>query len=397
MTQVAGISHVNRWRLVLGAAAQSACLGAGGGLSGDGQAMDAAMDWLYDRDPELAGRGIKKQGGGDGGGNGDGDGAKTRGGTEASTLTSPEWINEIHRLFPKSTIERLERDAIERFAIDDIVTNLEVLERAEPNETLLKAVLRTKHLMSPDVLAMARKLVQEVVRQLMEALARDMAVAFSGVIDRRRHTRLKVASNLDFRRVLRDNLKHYDPKTRRVAVERLHFFARNQRQLQPWQIILLVDQSGSMVDSVIHSAVTAACLWGLPGVRTHLVAFDTAIVDLTQDVADPVELLMKVQLGGGTNIEAAVGYATELIENPERAIVVLISDFYEGASEAVLLRRVKALTGQRTLVLGLAALDQKAEPAYDRVMAQRLVAAGAEIGAMTPGELANWLAQKIKR
>jgi uncharacterized protein with von Willebrand factor type A (vWA) domain len=162
-------------------------------------------------------------------------------------------------------------------------------------------------------------------------------------------------------------------------------------------VILLVDQSGSMVGSVIHSAVTAACLWGLPGVRTHLVAFDTAIVDLTKDVADPVELLMKVQLGGGTDIQGAVGYATGLIEQPERAIVVLISDFFEGASEAMLLRRVKALTSQRTLVLGLAALDQDANPSYDRNMAQRLVAAGAEVGAMTPGELAGWIASKIKR
>ena len=373
------VAHVNRWRLILGEAAEGACCSAGGGLDADGRAMDAAMDWLYGRDPELGERGVK-----------------TRGGAEASQLTSPEWINEIHRLFPKETIERLERDAIERFAIDDIVTNAEVLSRAEPNETLLKAVLRTKHLMSPDILAMARKLVQEVVRKLMEALSRDMAIAFSGVLDRRRHTRLRVASNLDFRRVLRDNLKNYDPETKSIVVERLHFFARNQRRLQPWQVILLVDQSGSMVDSVIHSAVTAACLWGLPGVRTHLVAFDTAIVDLTQDAADPVELLMKVQLGGGTNIEAAVGYATGLIDQPARAIVVLISDFYEGASEAMLVARVKALTSQRTLVLGLAALDQNANPSYDRAMAQRLVAAGAEIGAMTPGELAGWLAQKIK-
>lgn len=454
MSQASAISHVNRWRLVLGEAAESACLAAGGGLTRDQQDMDAAMDWLYDRDPELTDRGIKGRGsgrarndesdgvteagreeggedGGEDGGSGGGgeadehggdveDGGASgrgahrngkstggrkgnhgsshpRGGREASKLTSPEWINEIHRLFPKSTIERLERDAIERFAVDDIVTNIEVLRRAEPNETLLKAVLRTKHLMSPDVLAMARKLVAEVVGKLVEALARDMAVAFSGVIDRRRHTRLRVASNLDFRRVLRDNLRNYDAGEKRIVVERLHFFARNQRRVQPWQVILLVDQSGSMVDSVIHSAVTAACLWSLPGVRTHLIAFDTAIVDLTEEVSDPVELLMKVQLGGGTNIEAAVGYATGLIEHPERAIVVLISDFYEGASEGVLVERVKALTGQRTLVLGLAALDQKADPSYDRSMAERLVAAGAEIGAMTPGELAGWLAQKIKR
>jgi len=375
----ASLPHLSRWRLVLGEAAEDACRAAGGALDADACAMDAAMEWLYGRDLELAERGVKRQGG-----------------REASQLSSPEWINEIHRLFPKETIERLERDAIERFAIDDIVTNLDVLARAEPNETLLRAVLRTKHLMAPEVLAMARKLVQDVVQKLMEALAREFSVAFSGALNRRRHSRIKVAANLDFKRVVAENLKHYDPQHRRITPERLRFFARNQRRLQPWQVILLVDQSGSMVDSVIHSAVTAACLWGLPGVRTHLVAFDTAVVDLTQDATDPVELLMKVQLGGGTDIAGAVGYAETLIDQPARAIVVLITDFYEGGSAPLLIARVKALTGQRTRVLGLAALDSNANPTYDRDLAQRLVNVGAEVGAMTPGELAAWLAEKIR-
>lgn len=374
------LDPLTRWRLVLGEASDGACRAAGGQISADAIAMDAALDWLYGRDEDGGDRNISRQGG--------------RG---ASALTTPDWINDIHRLFPKETIERLERDAIENYAIDDIITNADVLARAEPNETLLKAVLRTKHLMSPDILVMARKLVQEVVRQLMEKLSRDMALAFSGVVDRRRHSRFKIASDLDFRRVVKDNLKHYDPEKRQLTVERLHFFARNQRHMKQWQIILLVDQSGSMLDSVIHSAVTAACLWALPGVKTHLVAFDTEIVDLTSDVDDPCELLMKVQLGGGTDIQRAVGYAGELITQPENAIVVLISDFYEGSSEAMLINRVAELTAQRTLVLGLAALDSAAEPAYSRETARKLVAAGAEVGAMTPGELAGWLAAKIGR
>lgn len=403
MSTTSGYPQITRWRLILGEAAAGACAmaaagqvgrGAGGSerddmvdetmdgrLDSDAQGIDDALEWLYGRDDDRDERGIMGR----------------RGGSGPSKLTTPEWINAIHRLFPKETIERLERDAIERYAIDDIVTNVDVLARAEPNETLLKAVLRTKHLMSPAVLEMARKLVQEVVRRLMEELASELSIAFAGVRDKRRHTRLKMASNLDFRRVLRDNLLNYDPVNKRLVIERLHFFARSQRQLQPWQVILLVDQSGSMVDSVIHSAVTAACLWGLPGIRTHLVAFDTEVVDLTKDVTDPVDLLMKVQLGGGTDIQKAVKYGTDLIDHPERAIVVLISDFEEGADANMLIKRVKALTGQRTQVLGLAALDRAANPSYNRIMAQRLVAAGAEVGAMTPGELAGWLAQKIRR
>ncbi|GAB6842842.1 Mg-chelatase subunit ChlD [Methylorubrum rhodinum] len=377
------LDPATRWRLILGEAAESACAGAGCRLEGRAAAMDRALDWLYGRDAGGAERGVRRQGG-------------RHGGREGSALTVPGWINEVHTLFPQETIERLERDAIELYAIDDVVTNPEVLARVEPNETLLKAVLRTKHLMAPDVLVMARKLVQEVVRRLMETLARDLAVAFGGVLDRRRHTRLPGARDLDLNRTILDNLRHYDPERRRITVERLHFFARNRRRMRPWQVILLVDQSGSMLDSVIHASVMAACLWRLPGIETHLIAFDTSVVDLTRDCDDACELLMKVQLGGGTDIGGALAYAAEKITAPERAIVVMISDFYEGASEAVLVARVKALAGQRTRVLGLAALDSQARPDYDRAMARRLVEAGAEIAAMTPGELAGWLAQVVR-
>lgn len=375
----ARLDPATRWRLILGEAADDACRGAGCGLSGEAAAMDAALDWLYGRDDADGARNITR-----------------RGGQGASTLSTPDWINDIHRLFPKETIERLERDAIERYAIDDIVTDPGILARAEPNETLLKAVLRTKHLMSPDILVIARRLVQEVVRQLMEKLAREVTIAFSGVLDRRRRSRV-ASGGLDMRRVLRDNLRHYDPQTRRITVERLHFFARQKRNRMQWQVILLVDQSGSMASSVIHSAVTAACLWGLPGVKTHLVAFDTEIVDLTRDMDDPCELLMQVQLGGGTDIAKAVRYAADLVEQPENAVIVLISDFYEGGSEAHLVSLVAQLAAQRTKVLGLAALDGQAEPSFDRDIARRLVAAGAEIGAMTPGELAGWLADVMGR
>lgn len=373
------LDAATRWRLILGEAAESACAGAGCRLGGQAAAMDRALDWLYGRDAGGEERGVRRQGG-----------------REGSALTVPGWINEVHTLFPRETIERLERDAIELYAIDDVVTNPEVLARVEPNETLLKAVLRTKHLMAPEILVMARKLVQEVVRRLMETLARDLAVAFAGVLDRRRHTRLPGARDLDLNRTIRDNLRHYDPERKRITVERLHFFARNRRQMRPWQVILLVDQSGSMLDSVIHASVMAACLWRLPGIETHLIAFDTAVVDLTRDCDDACELLMKVQLGGGTDIGGALAYAADTITAPERAIVVVISDFYEGASEAVLVARVRALSGQRTRVLGLAALDSQAQPDYDRAMARRLVEAGAEIAAMTPGELAGWLAQVVR-
>ncbi|MBX3249173.1 MAG: VWA domain-containing protein [Myxococcales bacterium] len=372
------IAPLVRWRLVLGEAADGA-LG-GGCLDGDAQAMDAALGWLYDRDSELVGRDI----------------ASRQGGREASQLSVPDWIDHIHRLFPQETIERLEQDAVERFGVDEIVTRPDVLERIEPNESLLRAVLRTKHLMNPEVLAMARKLVAEVVRRLMESLAREVRQSFAGTRDRRRRSLYKIARNLAFRETLRENLHRWDPKKKRLYLEKPIFHARTRRHTERWQVILVVDQSGSMVSSVIHSAVTAACLWGLPGIKTHLVAFDTAVVDLTQDVTDPVELLMKVQLGGGTFIDQAMAYAAQLVEAPRRAIVVLITDFYEGGSPERLVREVASLTAQGTKVLGLAALDESAAPAYDRELAARLVKVGAHVGAMTPGELAGWIAEKVR-
>ena len=151
-----------------------------------------------------------------------------------------------------------------------------------------------------------------------------------------------------------------------------------------------------MVDSVIHSAVMAACLWQLPGIRTHLVAFDTSVVDLTADVADPVELLMKVQLGGGTHIAQAVEYARQLIEQPHKSVIVLVSDFFEGGANSLLINQVKQSVQSGIKVLGLAALDDAASPCYDHEMAQSLVNVGAQIAAMTPGELASWLAENLQ-
>ena len=368
---------LERWRLVLGEAG-NAVVGADG-LSAEAAARDAALDWLYQRDGDLDRRDVRR-------------GA----GHEGSVLTTVDWLDDIHRLFPKETIERLERDAVERYEIHEVVTDPAVLERIEPNPTLLKAVLRTKHLMNPEVLRLARRIVEQVVRDLMEKMATEVRSSFSGAKSRR-PSRLKRASSFDFRRTIADNLRHYRPEERRLYVETPHFFSRTRRQLERWQIILVVDQSGSMVGSVIHSAVTAACLWSLPGVRTHLVAFDTEVVDLTGDVDDPVELLLKVQLGGGTDIAKAVAYAATLIEQPRRTILAVITDFYEGGDPSWLVRTVKGLAEQGTHVLGLAALDEEANPEYDRALAQRLADVGAPVGAMTPGELAGFLAERIGR
>ncbi|MFE5818139.1 VWA domain-containing protein [Streptomyces sp. NPDC056479] len=373
---------LERWRLVLGSPAER-CTGP---LPASAAARDAALDWLYGRDEDLRRRGVRRGGSAD----------SREGGSGPSRLTAVDWLDDIHRLFPKETVERLERDAVEQYGIHEIVTDPDVLARVEPSQTLLRAVLRTKHLMNPEVLTAARRIVETVVRQLMERLRPEVRRAFTGSRSRR-PSRLPLARDFDFRATIRANLAHYQPGERRILIQRPHFHSRTRRHLEQWQLVLLVDQSGSMAGSVIHSAVTAACLWSLPGLKTHLVAFDTEVVDLTSEVTDPVELLMGVQLGGGTDIARAVDYGAALVENPRRTIVALISDFYEGGDPYRLVRTVRALVEQGTTVLCLAALDEGADPVYDRGMAGRLAQVGAPVGAMTPGRLAEFVAEKVGR
>ncbi|MEV8532388.1 VWA domain-containing protein [Streptomyces sp. NPDC051211] len=372
---------LERWRLILGRPAEH-CTGP---LGERAAARDAALEWLYGRDPEQAARGIRP----------DRDRDRT-GGDGASAVTAVDWLDDIHRLFPRETIERLERDAVERYEIHEIVTDPAVLERVEPNPTLLRAVLRTKHLMNPEVLRLARRLVEAVVRQLLDRLAPEIRQTFTGTRSRRpsRHAQ---ARNFDFHATVRANLAHYQPAERRLLIEHPRFHSRTRPHLEQWQLILLVDQSGSMAGSVIHSAVTAAALWGLPGLKTHLVAFDTSVVDLTGEVEDPVEVLMRVQLGGGTDIARAVDYAAGLVDSPRRAIVALVTDFFEGGDPYRLVRTVRGLVEQGTTVLGLAALDEDAVPAYDRQLALQLADAGAHVGAMTPGRLAAFVAERLGR
>ncbi len=368
-----------RWRLVMGAGSEALC----GGLGGDDAQRDACLGFLYDRE-YGAGRNVR----GDQG---------QRGGLGASCLTVPDWINRVHELFPKRTIERLERDALERYQLDEMVTNPEVLARARPNPTLLKAVLRTKHLMNQDVLKAAGRLARQVVEELMKSLAREVRSAFLGSLDRRRRSLRKIAKNLDLAGTVRRNLKHYDPKRRRLVIETPLFLSRVRRHVDRWQIIILVDESGSMLDSVIHSAVMAAIFWGMRTMRVHLCLFDTEVVDVTDDCTDPVETLMKVQLGGGTDIGSALTYAAELVDAPRRTIVVLITDFFEGAPLDRLYAAARRLVESGVTLLGLAALDERAEPTYDRDVAGRLVEMGAHVAAMTPGELAAWVAEKVRR
>jgi Mg-chelatase subunit ChlD len=369
-----------RWRLVLGRYADQGLQGGGGAaaLEGAQARMDRALEYLYGR--EYQGRGLRKEIG--------------PGSLDASQLTLVTWLGEVRELFPNDTVEVIEKHALDRYGLTELVTDPQTLERLEPNQQLLRTLLSLRGHLKGEVLHIARRIIKKVIDEIRRKLESEVRQALAGRLNRFRHSPMAINQNFDAMGTVRRNLKHYNAERRQLVIENVKFFERNTRRL-PWDIILCVDQSGSMADSVIHSAVMAGILAGLPAFRVKIVVFDTNVVDLSDHADDPVETLMRVQLGGGTDIGQAVRYCSQLIENPHRTVLVLVSDFCEGAPPGELVRAVKKLAEARVKLLGLASLDDQAHPMYDRHMADRLAACGMEIAALTPQRLAHWLVKVI--
>ncbi|HEY1173101.1 MAG TPA: VWA domain-containing protein [Verrucomicrobiae bacterium] len=364
-----------RWRLVLGRFAQNQLSEP---LSARDARMEAALDYLYSR--EYKGRGVRDR--------------QQAGSLDPSQLTVPGWLGEVRELFPREVVEVIEKHALDRYGMKELLTDPQTLEKLEPNMDLLKTLLTFRGHLQGEVLETARRIIRQVIEEIKRKLEPDVRRALAGRMNRWRHSPQKAAQNFDWRDTIKRNLKHYDAKRGQIVLQDPRFFARNTRQL-PWQVILCVDQSGSMADSVIHSAVMAGILAGLPLVRVRLVVFDTQVVDLSDHVDDPVEVLMSVQLGGGTNIGQALQYCESLVENPHRTVLALVSDFCEGAAPAVMLGTCRRLRESGVKLMGLASLDQGAAPIYDHHMAERLAETGMEIAALTPKHFAAWLAKVI--
>lgn len=370
-----------RWRLILGRASED---GFGGAPAANGQApeLEAALSWLYDRQAEGDTQRSVARGGGPGSG-------------PEHPLDVPDWINAIHKLFPKEAIERLESDALERYGILEVVTRPEALATVTPSLSLAEAILRCKSNMDVKVLEAARMLVAKIVEDLQKKLCDEIEHRLGATPFRHRRSRFRVAKNLDALRTIRKNLQNYDRENRRLVIERPEFFARVRRFGPKHQIVIVVDQSGSMARNIIHAAIVASVLWKLPATKTHLVVYDTEVVDLTPYVDDPVELLLRVQLGGGTDGAKALQYASQLIDTPHRTILLWITDF-EDRPDA-LAREVRALVGEGVTVFGAASLDDQVQGAYDHGVAQVVADAGAFVAATTPGKLVAWLVEKIRR
>lgn len=374
-----------RWRLVLGRYAQDRLPPPPGA---DDQAREQALDDLYER--AYAGRGVRGADEGEGG-----EPHERQGGLGPGRPSVPEWVSAVRRLFPEETAERIERHGLERFGLTELLTDPDFLERVDPDPALLaQALAFARNLRGPAKDAV-RRLCRRVVEDLEKKLAPEVRRGMLGRVERFRHGPTPSLAAFDVRGTVRKNLRRWDPDTARLGVQDLLFFARDQRRL-PWHVLLVVDQSASMLPSVIHAAVMGSIWAGLPTLSVQLILFDVDVVDATVLVHDPTEVLLGVQLGGGTDIGRALKYAEQRIEDPRRTALVLISDFEEGADPAVTVAAVRRLAGAGVRLLGLAALDEQAKPAYDAQMAGQLVDAGMRIAALTPGRLAEWLVEVMR-
>ena len=337
--------------------------------------MEDLLDYLYSR--EL------------------GDDIRKEGGSENSKLTVANWITKIRTLFPKKTIEVLERHALENYKMTELLTDKEVLEKLEPNQELLKTILQLKHLMKGEVLETAKKIVAKVAAEISNKMEQDIRRSVIGKIDRNSDSKVKSIRNLDIKRTIRKNLQNYDLENQRLVLENVYFNSR-VKNYNKWRVVIAVDESGSMLDCIIHSAIMAGIFAKLPMLDTRLVIFDTQVVDLSGQLEDPVETLMSIQLGGGTDIAGAMAYCETLIDNPHRTIVVLVSDLCEGGNRNALYSVSRSIVESGAKLIALTALDVDANPSYDRIIGQKLADIGAYVGAMTPEQLGDFVGKIMK-
>ena len=364
-------SRLQRWRMVLGSPADASC----GGISGRLQEMDQALAALYDEDSKLGSR---------------------KGGRGNSSPSVSRWLGDIRKYFPSQVVQVMQRDAMERLQLRELLLQPEMLENVQPDVHLVADLISLGSVIPQNTKATARLVVRKVVDELMKKLEEPMRSAVAGALDRSQRNRRPRHAEIDWNRTIRANLRHWQPEYKTIVPETLIGYGRKARRPQR-EVILCIDQSGSMANSVVYSSIFGAVMASLPAVATKLVVFDTAVVDLTEKLDDPVDVLFGVQLGGGTDINGAVGYCQGLISEPRNTILVLISDLYEGGVESGLLRRANELVEAGVQFITLLALSDEGAPAYDADLAAKLAALGVPSFACTPDAFPQLMAAAIRR
>lgn len=361
--------RLRRWRLVLG---NSAAEGLDFGLSGTDQRVDQALQALYEAD--------------------------RKGGLSASAPYVARWLGDIRSYFPAPVVRVLQKDALERLNLRQMLLEPEFLEAVEPDVHLVSTLIALNSVLPGRTRETARLVVQKVVDELRRRLFDATQQAVTGALDQSGRRLRPRTNEIDWRQTIRLNLKNYQPAYRTVIPERLIGYPRKHHASIPQRdIVLCVDQSGSMASSMVYAGIFGAALASLRAIRTHMLVFDTTVVDLSEYLNDPVELLFSTQLGGGTDIQRALAACQGLIQQPENTILVLISDLYEGSSPAAFVQRAAELVHSGVQVIALLALSDEGRPTYHEENAAALAELDIPTFACTPDRFPDLMAAAIRR
>ena len=366
---------LNRWRLILGSFSNLE-------IDNEYSEIDETLNFLYDREyTQNGGYSLDNFN-------------NSNSSKEKSALTVPKWISKVKKLFPKETIEIMQKQALEKYKLTEILTDENILKEIEPNIELLKNILTFKDMMSQNV----KKLAYDIVKKTLEEIKNKMEVEIKRVFYGKKlpnsNTTNKIFKNLDIKKTIRYNLKNYDIKNKIIFTDKL-FFNQNIKKYNPYNIIILIDESGSMLDSVIYSSIMASIFANLPYLSIKLVIFDISVVDLSEHIKEPIDILFKVQLGGGTNIAQALEYAKKITFAPDKTIVLLISDLFDSNDYKLMYKNANDIIESGSKLIVLTALDYNANSIYDKEAARYFSKIGAKVGALTPSKLSKWISDII--
>ncbi len=370
---------LKRWRLILGSDAEQQINNMGGaGLSAEELLMDSALSQIYGND------GVSGKGAGKAGGNG---------------MSSPQitkWLGDLRSLFAPMEIKVIQNDAIERRGLKQLLFEPEMLDGLEPDISTASLLLMLKDQIPKRAKENARIYISKIVEDINRRLSDDLKRSVTAAVNRREHSPIPSAAALDYKLTVRRNLKNYSPELKTILPEKFYFFERASKSASR-TIILDIDQSGSMGESVIYSSVMGCILASMNSVKTHIVAFDTQVTDLTELCSDPVELLYGIQLGGGTDIEKSVAYCSELVAEPDKTTMFLITDLYEGGNRNGLIRRIGELKESGVNIIVLLAISDRGKPCYDSSLAEKIASMDIPCFACPPEKLPELLELAIKR
>ena len=381
-----------RWRLILGKSAEEPLRNMGGSpsqpiLGGDQCDLDEALEAIYSGD-EID-KGEWEAGGPDG---------KPHGAVKGRTFPKvAKWLDQIRTFFPKDVVVLLQKDAIERRGLKQLLLEPEIMANIEPSLDLAATVLAMKDMVPERAKSSARELVRKVVEEVRKRLESQFTQAIRGALQRNRHSPFRSLPNLDWPRTIRRNIKNYNPELQTIIPEQISFFSRQQRQNQ-WNIIIAMDQSGSMASSLIYGGIMGAILASIGAVETHVVAFNHEdVVDLTEHCSDPVDLLFGVQLGGAEDYWKATCYCERFMHTPAKTLYVLLADLHDTSPNTKrFVKKMEFLLESGIKAIGLLAISDQGKPSFNESLAETLAKLGMPCFACTPENLPELIAGVLR-